>query len=93
MSAQELIKLNLNIGGQRFSLNVPFDRQEFARDVEESVDSLYKKWRRNFPQKTDGEVMAMVAYQFASHYKELTEKYEFATEKAEQCLRLLDPDA
>jgi hypothetical protein len=37
--------------------------------------------------------MAMVAYQFASHYKELTEKYEFATEKAEQCLRLLDPDA
>ena len=92
MSAQELIKLNLNIGGQRFSLNVPFERQEFARDVEESVDSLYKKWRHTFPQKTDQEVMAMVAYQFASHYKELTEKYGVAAEKAEQCLRLLDPE-
>lgn len=92
MSTPDPIKMTLNIGGQRISLNVPFSRQEFARDVEQSVDSLYTKWRRAFPQKTDREVLTMVAYQFASHYSELKELYGEAAEKAEKCLRLIDTE-
>lgn len=90
MSNQEQIKMNLNIGGQRIALNVPFSRQDFARDVEKSVDSLYNQWRHAFPQKTDREILTMVAYQFASHYHELEELYGEAASKTEECLRLLE---
>lgn len=92
MDSDDPIKISLNIGGQSISLTVPFSRQDFARDVEKSVDTLYTKWRRAFPRKSDREVLAMVAYQFASHYHEMIELYDRATEKAEQCLRLAEPE-
>lgn len=92
MDSDNPIKISLNIGGQSISLTVPFSRQDFARDVEKSVDSLYTQWRRAFPRKSDREVLTMVAYQFASHYHEMTELYARATEKAEQCLRLTEPE-
>lgn len=77
----------LNIGDQRISLTVPFDRQDFVRDVESKVDRLYRKWRLSFPSKTDREILAMVAYQFASYFSELKERYDAAAEKAATCLR------
>ena len=81
----------LNIGEQRISLTVPFAKQDFVRDVESEVNSLYKKWRLAFPAKTNREILAMVAYQYASFYGELKERYNAATEKALECLR--DTDA
>lgn len=80
----------LNIGDQRLSLTVPFESQEFVRDVESKVDELYKKWRKSFSSKSDNEIMAMVAYQFASHYYEMQNSFESATKKAKECLTLLD---
>lgn len=76
----------LNIGDQRISLTVPFERQDFVRNVEAKVDQLYRQWRNAFTSKTDKEIMAMVAYQFASHYSEMKDRYEKATAKAEECL-------
>lgn len=87
MNDSDKIKMYLNIGEQRISLTVPFARQDFVRDVEREVDSLYRKWRLSFPSKTDREILAMVAYQYASFYGELKERYEVATEKALECLR------
>lgn len=82
------VNMFLNIGDQRISLTVPFERQQFVRNVEAKVDQLYRKWRQSFSSRTDKEIMAMVAYQFASHYSELKERYEIATEKAGECLQL-----
>lgn len=90
MNDSEKIKMYLNIGDQRISLTVPFARQEFVRDVEEEVDRLYRKWRQTFPSKSDREVLAMVAYQYASFYGELKERYEAAMQKAEECLESID---
>ena len=78
MNDSEKIKMYLNIGDQRISLTVPFERQEFVRDVEADVDRLYARWRKAFPAKTDREILAMVAYQYASFYGELKERYEAA---------------
>lgn len=80
------INMYLNIGDQRISLSVPFERQDFVRNVEAKVDELYRKWRKTFTSKTDNEIMAMVAYQFASHYSELKGRYEKALDVATECL-------
>lgn len=40
MNDSEKIKMYLNIGDQRISLTVPFERQEFVRDVEADVVCL-----------------------------------------------------
>lgn len=79
----------LNIGDQRISLNVPFERQEFVRDIERDVDLLYHKWRQAFPAKTDREVLAMMAYQYAAFYGELKERYEAASRQIEECLSII----
>lgn len=90
MSSTEKIKMTLNIGGTPIAVTVPFENQEFVREVEESVDNLYKIWRHDFPTRTDREVLAMVAYQFASYYNELRIRYTSASQKAENCIRALD---
>lgn len=92
MNDSEKVKMYLNIGDQRISLTAPFARQDFIRDTESEVDRLYRKWRKAFPAKTDREILAMVAYQYASFYGELKERYEAAAEKAEECLRHLEEE-
>lgn len=80
----------LNIGDQKITVSVPYDRQNFVRDTEEGITDLYGRWRRMFPLKTDREILAMVAFQFASHYNELKEHYEKAVAMAEECLKHAD---
>lgn len=92
MTDSDKIKMLLNIGDQRISITVPFDRQEFTRIVERDVDNLYDRWRKQFTSKTDREILVMVAYQYASYYNELKERYEAATEKADECLKALEED-
>lgn len=88
MTDLEKIKMFLNIGDQRFSMTVPFAKQDFVRDVESEVDGLYRKWRLSFPSKSDKEILAMVAYQYASFYNELKTQYAEAARKATECLEL-----
>lgn len=90
MNEPEKIKMTLNIGDQAFSLTVPFAKQDFVRDVEKDVDTLCRKWRQKFPGKPDKELLAMVAYQYASFYTELRLRYEEATRRALECLELTE---
>ncbi len=82
--------MNLNIGGARLQVTVPFDEQDFVRDVEESVNNLYNQWRHEFQKKTDREILSMVTYRFASLYYELTERISRASEITEECLRIAE---
>lgn len=82
----------LNIGEQRISLTVPFANQDFVREVEEKVDGLYRQWRISFPSKTNREILAMVAYQYASYYEELRARHKEALSDAEECLQMIETD-
>lgn len=82
----------LNIGDQHLSVTVPTGRQEFVRNVESGISELYNKWRRQFPGKPDREILAMVAYQYASFYATLSERYEEAGHLAADCLDLISRD-
>lgn len=90
MKDSEKIKMEINIGGQLLELTVPFQDQVSVRRVEREMSRLFATWRKEFPQKTEKQLLAMMAYQYGSFYHQLTEKYRQAADLAEECDRLLD---
>lgn len=90
MKDQEKINMEINIGGEPIKITVPFQNQELTRSVEDEINSLFAAWRRSFPKRSEKGLLAMMVYQYASYYKELTIKYQEATRKAEECLGNLD---
>lgn len=90
MMDQEKINMEINIGGEPIKITVPFQNQELTRSVEDEINSLFAAWRRSFPKRSEKGLLAMMVYQYASYYKELTIKYQEATRKAEECLGNLD---
>ncbi len=90
MKDQEKINMEINIGGEPIQLTVPFQKQEFTRSVEDEVNNLFAAWRRSFPKRSEKGLLAMMVYQYASYYKELSVKHQEATRKAEECLGNLD---
>ena len=71
MTESDKVKMTINIGGEILRLTVPFKLQDLVRDAEQDVNKFYTEWRRKYPTSTPGEVLAMVAYQFAYSYHEL----------------------
>lgn len=90
MDNTEKIQMTINIGGCQLPVTVPFSQQDSVRDVETQVAELYTSWRRQFTKRTDREILAMVAYQYANFYMELTRRYNKAHDKVAQCLEFLD---
>lgn len=82
----EKITMEVNIAGEIISLTVPFSRQEAVRKTEAELGALYRMWSRELPGKTPRELLALMAYRFASAYMELTQKHEEAAEEAEDLL-------
>lgn len=81
--------MHLNIGDHEITVQVPSDRRDFIRDVEKNVNGLYSKWLKDFPDKANSEVLAMVTYQYALFYLTYKERYEAALAKADECLDML----
>ncbi len=81
------IKMEVNIAGERISLTVPFSRQEAVRHTEAELGALFKAWGEKFPKKSPKELLAMMAYKFASSYFDLLEMRE---EENGEMLKLLD---
>lgn len=90
MNDQENVKMEINIAGERILLTVPFSMQSSVRTTERNVSDLYRQWRRDFPRKTDKELLAMMAYQYASYYEQLLQRQENARIKAEEINARLD---
>lgn len=90
MKDQEKINIEINIGGEPIMLAVPFQNQEMTRNVEEEINELFAKWRKSFPKRSEKGLMAMIAYQYASHYKELAAKHQQAIDKADDCLSRME---
>lgn len=89
MSDSEKVKMTINIGGEHIMLSVDFNRQDAVREAEKAASDLFNTWRRRWPVRTDNEIMAMVAYQFASYYQDLLQRYENAAETAAETEALL----
>jgi len=90
MDDSEKVNMEINIGGQVVKLSVPFSKQDFVRDVEDEIGKLFQSWRKNFPRKDERELLAMIIYQYASYYRELTSRHEEAMNLTQQCLNDID---
>lgn len=82
MNDSDKVKMTINIGGEHLSLSVDFNRQSAVRKAEKAAANLFSSWRQKWPALSDKEILAMVAYQFASYYQELLDRYETASEIA-----------
>lgn len=75
MTSDKNVKIEINIAGEFIRLAVPFDKQDDVRKCEAAINALYSEWRNKFPRKTPMEIMAMIAYQYASFFNDLEQKY------------------
>lgn len=87
---QDKVKIKINIAGEDILLTVPYSEQDNTRETERNINSLFATWRKRFPEKSDRELLAMIAFQYASHYDELLRSYREAEETAEELERQLD---
>ena len=81
------INIEVNIAGERLSLNVPFPQQDFVRKTESEIKFRLKELRDRFPGKGQKELLAMMVYHYASNYYSLAEIRENEIEEAEQLLK------
>lgn len=68
MADKEKVKMHINIAGERIRLTVGYDEQDAVREAEKQVVQLFDEWRQMFPKKSNTELLAMIAYQFAMYY-------------------------
>lgn len=68
MADIDKIRMQIEIAGQRIGITVGFDEQDAVREAESSVVELYNDWKKKFPNKSVTELLAMIAYQYASYY-------------------------
>lgn len=98
MNSKEIkFNIEVNIAGERFSLSVPLMKQDFVRKVEAEMEFCLKEFRKRYPGKGQNELLAMMAYHYASNYFALAEQHESEIEEAEKLLReaerlRLDPE-
>lgn len=82
--------MKINIAGEQLLLTVPYTDQDHTRETEQNVNMLYRTWQKRFPEKSEMELLAMVAYQYASYYDSLKRSYMAAGEKTEAIEEMLD---
>lgn len=72
------IEMTINIGGELIKLNVPFDDQLSVRDAERDVKIFCERLKKMWPDRSNVNILAMAAYQFARWYRQLLEIQEQA---------------
>ncbi len=90
MKETEKVQMHINIAGERISLNVGFDAQDDVRAAEDSVCKLYNTWKKQFPLRTDRELLAMISYQYAYYYLTLEKRFGEASRHMEVLDERLD---
>ena len=88
--AKDTVKLEINIAGEPIQLTVPYQTQDRVRDTEKAINDLYSDWRVKFPRKTPQELTAMIAYQYASFFYDLSERYETMSRELSEISARLD---
>lgn len=89
-SDKDNVKIEINIAGEFIQLAVPRDKQLSVRECEKAINELYSEWRHKFPRKAHSELMAMMTYQYASYFQELSARYDRLTQALSRTSERLD---
>lgn len=80
MKVTDNIDIKITIATQQLTVKVAYAEQELAREVERHIDSIYRRWRPEFPHKSESELLAMLAYQYATFYFRLREQQKVSAQ-------------
>lgn len=86
MKAENKTQITINVGGERLVLTVDFDDQIKVRDTERAIQNLFLQWQKRFPGKTNSQLLAMIAYQYASFYGELQSQTQKGIDELQDCI-------
>ncbi|MCH5214506.1 MAG: cell division protein ZapA [Muribaculaceae bacterium] len=87
---EEKVRMKLDIAGENILLSVPYSRQELTREAEAEVNRLFATWRERFPDKSDRELLAMIAFRYADRYTEMVRSREESQADLEELTRHVD---
>lgn len=73
------VKLELNIGGEQLLISVPFSTKRSVKKCEDIINRQFNEWRNKYPRKNPSELLAMLAYKYASYYLELQSRLDSLT--------------
>jgi hypothetical protein len=90
MKEDDVIDISIKIANQHLGLKVPFNQQDEVREIEDLMSRYYTTWRKQYPRKSESELLAMLAYQFASYYYALRIRQQGAMRQLEDVRRKLD---
>ena len=68
MFEPEKQRITLKIAQQQLKTQIDRESEERIRKVEKEVNNLWNEWRQLYPSRTDAEILAMVAFQYAVLY-------------------------
>ena len=71
MNHDRIINITIRIADlPRIPLRIPREQEETARQAEESINELWRKWsaKSDFKDKSSAEILAMVTFRFAQLY-------------------------
>ncbi|MCC8119404.1 MAG: cell division protein ZapA [Bacteroidales bacterium] len=70
--------------------NIRPQEEEFNRKVEKELNKTWLKWRQDFPEKSSGQLLAMIAFQYAQAYYRHIEKLQNEEEALAEAEAALD---
>ena len=71
MKGSDKVKMTINIGSESLILTAGFNEQDAVREAESAVKLYYNKLKRDWPDSTERQILAMAAYQFSFWLNEL----------------------
>lgn len=92
MKGSDKVEMTINIVGELIKLNVDFDEQNSVRDAERAVKIYFDRLRKAWPDNSDKNILAMVAYQFAKSYHQIITQQNHAIEIINHKISQIDID-
>ena len=78
--------MTIDIGGELITLNVEFDDQNNVRDTEKALARYFDHLKKEWPEKSDRNLLALTAFQFAKSYYQILKLNEEATDTTKQLI-------
>lgn len=90
MKGSDKLEMTINIAGEFIELQTDFAEQGDVREAEYAVKQYCTKLKRQWPDYSDRQIMAMALYHFARSYRDLLKIQEKALDLAYLDTNLID---
>ena len=90
MKGSDKIDMTINIEGEFLKISVDAHKQSTVTEASSAVKRFCSRLRKNWPDCTDRQILAMAAYQFAFWHRELEKIQDQALEMTAYASHLID---